>query len=186
MILNKAIVFDFFGVICSEVAPMWFGEYFNEEESKKLKDFYFKSFDLGQTKEEDLMNDLASIANTTSDQVNIEFQRLIKIDPKVVKLIKKLKLTHKIALCSNGGSNFVRKIIEDNKLADLFDVIIISGEYGIIKPDIKIYEIVLEKLSLKPEDCIFIDDNNANVKIAEQIGMKGITYSSIQDILSLK
>ena len=139
---DKAIIFDFFGVICSEIAPPWFNKHFGEEKSEGLKDFYFKPFDLGQIKEDELMNNLANITHTTPGQVNTEFQQLIKINSELVELIKKFKSGYKIALCSNGGSNFVRKIIEDNELKNLFDIVVISSEYGVVKPDIKIYEIL--------------------------------------------
>ena len=43
----------------------------------------------------------------------------------------------------------------------------------------QIYKILLEKYSLMPEECLFIDDIEINVKTAESLGMKGIfTYGS--------
>jgi 2-haloacid dehalogenase len=55
----------------------------------------------------------------------------------------------------------------------LFDGVVISGEEGEIKPEPKIYQILLNRYDLTAEDCFFIDDSLANVKMAEKLGMKG-------------
>ena len=53
------------------------------------------------------------------------------------------------------------------------------AEVKFSKPDIRIYEILLEKYSLIPEECLFIDDLEINVKAAEGSGMKGlVTFGS--------
>jgi 2-haloacid dehalogenase len=56
---------------------------------------------------------------------------------------------------------------------DRFDGIIVSGEEKLIKPDPAIYQLLLSRYGLKAEDCIFIDDNAANVAAAQAIGMHG-------------
>ena len=40
---DKVIIFDFFGVICSEIAPPWFNKHFWGRKKEGLKDFYFKT-----------------------------------------------------------------------------------------------------------------------------------------------
>ena len=56
---------------------------------------------------------------------------------------------------------------------NLFDGVIISGEEGEVKPEPKIYQILLERFELRAEDCFYIDDSLVNVKSAENLGMKG-------------
>jgi putative hydrolase of the HAD superfamily len=55
-----------------------------------------------------------------------------------------------------------------------FDGGLISAEARSSKPDPGIYKILMEKYSLIPNECLFIDDIEKNVKTAESIGMKGI------------
>jgi putative hydrolase of the HAD superfamily len=52
-----------------------------------------------------------------------------------------------------------------------FDGFIISAYYNEIKPDEKLYKILFEKFSLKPEECFFIDDMQANIDTARHLGM---------------
>jgi 2-haloacid dehalogenase len=56
---------------------------------------------------------------------------------------------------------------------NLFDGVVISGEEGQVKPEPEIYHILLERFGLTAEGCFFIDDSLPNVKIAEEIGMRG-------------
>jgi 2-haloacid dehalogenase len=58
----------------------------------------------------------------------------------------------------------------------LFDGIVVSGEEGMIKPDPRLYQTLLERYDIDPETAIFIDDNKANVDAAEALGIHGIHF----------
>ena len=181
---TKTIIFDFFGVICSEIAPFWFEKYFPQDEAKRLKNLYAPPADLGEVSENELFSSLGMLVQKTADEVKTEFKSYIKIDDGVVDLIKKLKPTYKLGLCSNSPSNFIRTILEKNNLTELFDEIVISSECGIIKPDRKIYELILENLSTKAIDSIFIDDNLVHVEAAQTLGIKTILFSDSESLKS--
>jgi epoxide hydrolase-like predicted phosphatase len=62
-----------------------------------------------------------------------------------------------------------------------FDGGLISAEAKSSKPDNRIYETLLEKYSLIPEETLFIDDIGINVKAAESLGIKGlVTHGSLE------
>jgi epoxide hydrolase-like predicted phosphatase len=62
-----------------------------------------------------------------------------------------------------------------------FDGGVISAEAKFTKPDPRIYEALLEKYSLIPEESLFIDDIEINVQAAESAGMKGfVTHGSLE------
>jgi 2-haloacid dehalogenase len=52
-----------------------------------------------------------------------------------------------------------------------FNGIVVSAEEKVVKPEEKLYQILLERYSLDPHECIFIDDNYDNIVAAEQLGM---------------
>ena len=60
----------------------------------------------------------------------------------------------------------------------LFEGIVVSGDEKLIKPDARIYEVLLERYGVKAEEAVFIDDSLKNVKGAEAVGIKGIHFSS--------
>ena len=61
---------------------------------------------------------------------------------------------------------------------DWFEGIIVSGEDKLIKPDIRIYELLLERYGLNSEDLIFIDDRKDNIEAAQSLGITGIHFTS--------
>ena len=54
---------------------------------------------------------------------------------------------------------------------DFFDGVFVSSDYLMIKPDPVIYKTFLAKYGLKAEECLFIDDREANVSAARDLGM---------------
>ena len=59
-----------------------------------------------------------------------------------------------------------------------FDGKIISGEVGIVKPDLGIYKLLIERYDLDPQQTIFIDDKLENIKAAEFLGIHGIHFQN--------
>lgn len=65
---------------------------------------------------------------------------------------------------------------------DLLDGMVVSGEEHCIKPDPRIFRILLERYRLDPADCIFIDDRPSNVAGAEAVGIQGIVFTSAESL----
>ena len=66
-------------------------------------------------------------------------------------------------------------------LSELFDAVVISAEVGMRKPEPRIFRHAASLLGLQPEDCIFIDDIQANVTAAEQLGFTGVLHTVPDD-----
>lgn len=81
-------------------------------------------------------------------------------------------------------SNFPLDLWEDVHGYEFFNYFeggLISGEAGASKPDSRFYEMLLKEYKLVPNECLYIDDLEVNVKTAESLGMKGITtYGSLR------
>src|SRR4029077_1221295 len=59
-----------------------------------------------------------------------------------------------------------------------FDGIVISGEEGVIKPDPRIFRILLDRYRIEPGEAVFIDNNPKNAAAAEALGIHGIHFRS--------
>jgi epoxide hydrolase-like predicted phosphatase len=79
-------------------------------------------------------------------------------------------------------SNSWRK--EDYDVADLFDVVVLSGDLGIRKPDPEIYAVAVERLGVTPERCVFVDDLGGNLKPAKALGMTTIRHVETSDTIA--
>lgn len=60
---------------------------------------------------------------------------------------------------------------------DYFDGVVVSCDIHMVKPDIRIYQYLLDKYSLQPTECFFIDDMEYNVQGARDAGMQGEVFS---------
>jgi HAD superfamily hydrolase (TIGR01509 family) len=107
-----------------------------------------------------------------------------------VALIEKLrKRGYRVAALSNLESSRA-SWLRRHDIDSLFDVIVFSCEVGMRKPDLKpgsnidlaVYRLTLHHLGLRPEECVFIDDNNNCVAAAEQAGMKGIQFRNVKQL----
>ena len=78
------------------------------------------------------------------------------------------------AVLSNCGANAYPREQWD----ELFDVVVVSGEVGLQKPDLAIYELTAERLGLPPGACVFVDDLAVNARAAATAGMVAIEHRS--------
>jgi 2-haloacid dehalogenase len=58
-----------------------------------------------------------------------------------------------------------------------FRGIVISGEVGVIKPDPRIYQIMLDRFAIDPASAVYIDDKAENAEAATRLGIHGIHFT---------
>lgn len=59
-----------------------------------------------------------------------------------------------------------------------FDTVVVSGEEGVIKPDPRIFEILIERAGLTPARTAFVDDSAANIAAAEALGFQAHLFKA--------
>jgi putative hydrolase of the HAD superfamily len=85
----------------------------------------------------------------------------------------------RLALITNGGSPGQRRKIEKFKLAPLFNEILIEGEVGFGKPDTRVFELALQKLSVRPAEAWMAGDNlEWDVAAPQRLGIFSIWIDS--------
>lgn len=88
------------------------------------------------------------------------------------RLIEDLKAAgYKLYVLSNMSREFI-DFLRQQPVYDNFDGEVVSCEEGVVKPMPEIYDILLCRYNLLPEETIFIDDREENVVAAQE---KGIT-----------
>jgi FMN phosphatase YigB (HAD superfamily) len=103
-----------------------------------------------------------------------------------VKLLPGLKNRGlKLYYLSNFPDDIFEEVYKEYEFFSFFDGGIISSRVKQSKPNIKIFEILLEKYSLRSDECLFIDDIEINVSAAIKTGMKGIKAQEDADLLEL-
>jgi HAD superfamily hydrolase (TIGR01509 family) len=69
------------------------------------------------------------------------------------------------------------------QFAELFVGVVISGEAKVRKPSREIYELGAEAISVRPDQCVFVDDLRGNLKPAQELGMAVVHHTSVDETL---
>jgi HAD superfamily hydrolase (TIGR01509 family) len=94
-------------------------------------------------------------------------------------LITRLKKkNYKVSALSNSAKEWFDFKRQKFDLDKYFDVIVASGYVGVAKPDPEIYKIILNKLNVKAEECLFIDNKEKCLSPARKIGVKTILFTN--------
>jgi HAD superfamily hydrolase (TIGR01509 family) len=67
---------------------------------------------------------------------------------------------------------------------EMFDVVVISGEVGMRKPEPGIFRHTLALIGLEPAECVFVDDLPHNIAAAVEVGMVGVLHTSYAESLA--
>jgi 2-haloacid dehalogenase len=59
-----------------------------------------------------------------------------------------------------------------------FDGVVVSGREGVVKPDPRIYEVLVQRHGLDPSATVYVDDVEANVEAARALGMIGLRFTT--------
>jgi epoxide hydrolase-like predicted phosphatase len=100
------------------------------------------------------------------------------LDDAMLALFRNLKTSGvPTGLLSNSwGGGYPRELF-----TDMFNVVVISAEVGMRKPEPRIFRHVAGLMGLRPEECVFIDDIQANITAAEQVGFTGVLHNAAED-----
>ena len=179
----KGLIFDFFEVISPGPAHVWFEKNVPNKNYGIWKRKYLSSADKGEISYEEIVTILHNMTNIPKAQIKKEWEDLVFVDKALISTIKKLHKTHKIALCSDAISEYLRIILKNYNLESLFDVIIISSELGYTKENPKMLQKTITELEMSASDIIFIDDNINNQNTAKKLGIDGVLYTSHAKLL---
>ena len=89
---------------------------------------------------------------------------------------------YKIYLLSNYSDYLFNRHTEGKAFLDYIDGKVVSYEVHYTKPQKEIYEILLSKYNLKPEESLFFDDREENVQTAVSLGISGCVVKSREHI----
>ncbi len=134
---------------------------------------------LGQVSERRVWADVGRQFGLTDEQtyeLRRDFWSGEHVDTTLVQFITSLRPHYRIAILSNAWSD-ARSIHNVRfNFSAWVDLAVYSAEVKLVKPDSRIYQLVLSQLDLAAQECIFVDDNLANVHAAKVLGMQGIWY----------
>lgn len=112
------------------------------------------------------------------EKIEKEYLDTIELTDGFVEFVEKAKAKYKLAILSNDSSRWSRYLREKFDINRYFDVISISGDLKIKKPDERIFLHTIEALGVNAEECIYVDDRRRNLGAANKVGMNPILFNS--------
>ena len=103
-----------------------------------------------------------------------DWMHILRPRRRMQELVRKLKSRGYCVYYLSNIPEDVLELLTARGVLDQFDGGVASCEVHINKPDARIYQALLDKYSLKADECVFIDDNLANVQAAFALGFAGI------------
>ena len=104
--------------------------------------------------------------------------------PEMIEALRRIKTRFKTGCISNNMPQdtaravVTSRSIYSREIMELFDEVIESSKIGIRKPDPRIYLMMCERLNVRPDACVYIDDLGGNLKPARAMGMTTIKVQS--------
>ena len=179
----KNIVFDL-GRVLIKFEPKEYIEQNVPEE--KREDFYNGIFgstewlmlDRGTLSYEDakkIFKERVSGADKQIDRLfDVDLFEILQPIEENVKLLPKLKEKYNLYILSNFHQPAFEHIFKKYEFFRLFDGHTVSCYYYLLKPEKEIYDTLIDKFNLIPEETVFIDDTKVNIDACEKEGIRGI------------
>ena len=174
----KNIVFDLGGVLFARDATKCsqeFIDFFSFVRADPMPGFWVE-YDRGVATLGEVTDTLCRLNGCPRPKCEEFLHRSIELQEPVrptERLIGDLKAAgYRLYVLSNMSCEFIA-FLRRFPVYGLFDGEVVSCEEGCVKPEPRIYEILLERYGLDPAETLFVDDRPANVEAARKQGIEG-------------
>ncbi len=176
---TEVILFDLGGVLV-ELSGMptvleWSALDENELWYKWLHSPAVRKFESGQGDADEFASEIIRELGLKTNEAEFltEFSRWPKgLFDGGIELLRELREITTIACLSNTNFLHWERFRTETELLELFHTTLASHETGLLKPDLVTYTQAVEKLGVKPEAILFLDDNQINIDAALTIGIQ--------------
>ena len=185
--MYKNIIFDLGNVLLSFNPKEYLGEKLEKNRAEKvLKEIFLSEewvkLDEGTITEVEAIENISLRNEDYREDIKIAFENwydLLKPINETVSILIDLKEKgYNLYYLSNFHDIAFKKMKEKYDFFNLFDGGVVSYEDKLLKPDERIYKVILDRYSLVPEESIFIDDTKINVDAAKEAKIEGLVFEN--------
>lgn len=173
----QAIIFDCFGVVIHDALKALCDTRLHQSmlNARHVRDI-LAACNAGMLDPTEATGQLAAAMGMTYDEYVSYVARGEVANHVLLAYIAELRHAYKIGMLSNVGKGSLNARIAKHDLTQYFDVIVVSGDVGVAKPDIRAYQLIADRLGVEPSVCIFTDDIPAYCQGAQDAGMQTIQF----------
>jgi len=188
----KAVIFDFGGTVRHSshrgVKSIAKAYQISEEQLMEVIPQFIETFSRGMITEDEFWQQLSwalkkPVPRNKYELWRNDYERDFFVYPEIISLAKKIKQKGlKTAILSNTIKPHIEVNKKHNSYQD-FDVLVLSCEVGLRKPEPEIYLLTAKKLGVKPKECIFIDNKEEYLVPAKELGMETVLAKSPKQVV---
>lgn len=174
----KAVILDMYGVILKDPGEGFYS-YVNKSFPKlSAEEIYahWNKADIGEIPSLEVFRRLGFQGNLA--EIERKYLETVEVDKGFYPFASHIKTHCKLALLSNDSREWSNYFRDKYKLNPYFDTITVSGDVKVKKPDERIFQLTLEKLGCRAEDCVYVDDRRRNLGVAQVLGMETVLFHS--------
>lgn len=180
----KAVIFDCFGVL---TADGW--KHLREElwgrDSEKLQRAcdMEKAVNAGFIKYDEFITEISRMSKLNESEVR---RRISGASPNSLLfeyMRDSLKPRVKIGMLSNAAGDWLGDLFEPRQ-TELFDATVLSYQVGAVKPELAMYQAIIDRLGVQFNECVFVDDSEGYCASARNLGMKAIWHQDTHDTIA--
>jgi putative hydrolase of the HAD superfamily len=179
----RGVIFDCFGVLYG-------GSYqalqalCAPDDLDELQDLN-RQADYGFITSDEYIHSVAILVGKTDQEIGEIFRAKHVRNDELIAYVATLRRHCKVALLSNVSSGIIEQLFPEGELETLFDEIILSYEEHVVKPNPAVFHLTAERLKLRPEECVMVDDLPENCEGAEVAGMETIEHTTNERTIEL-
>jgi len=185
------IIFDFGGVLVDWNPRYLYSDYFQDDQKMEwfLENICTDEWNLEQDRGRSLKEGTQILVEKFPEfQKEIEmyygqWETMLKDSiPGTVEILYELKSKFPVFGLTNWSAETFPIALKRFNFFQVFNGILVSGEEKLIKPDSKIFERMMDKFQLNPENCLFIDDNLKNVEASRAFGLHTLHFKNPEEL----
>lgn len=112
-----------------------------------------------------------------NDILNVTYNRQCRLTPNIVDFLNDIQAYgYKLAIASSTSHKYINIVLDKFNLRKYFQVVVSSDESR-SKPEPDIFLLTANKLGVKPEECVVIEDSDNGIKAAKRAGMLCVQYA---------
>lgn len=178
----KAVIFDCFGVLYVDSKQSLL-DTVAAGRRQELHDVFIAN-NYGYLDRKDYLERVGAIVGMSAEQVAEYAAHEHAANTVLLDTIRtQFHGNYKIGLLSNIGRGWIHDFFSQHQLDELFDQVILSGEEGVTKPSPEIFSLMAQRLGLRPEQCVMIDDIAENCTGAREAGMHSVHFVDNHQVL---
>ncbi len=190
--MTKNIIFDFGNVLVQWHPEVVYGEFFGDEAKawwflRHVVDMDFRQrIDAGESMEDCIREKQAQYPEYEQavELYRSKWREMLTDEvPGMREVISELRArNYEIFGLTNWSMETFPEARAHFGILQMIDRYVVSGAEGLVKPDPRLFQVLLDRYGLKAEECTFVDDNPDNVAAAKGMGMQGILFINAETL----